>query len=277
LISFDYLIAADGARSKIREILTTQNKVQCRQVDDTKDYRTIFLSNNINDESLLDKYALHGWMISDGSTLIAAPIHEDCLTGAYIFDNGADPFVNLRTADEVLEFFDKLQPNIRHLISQEEALALLNRPTSTGVSVRCNKLHVDNKVVLIGDAAHAVSASLGQGCNSALQDVQIFGSLLDKYNDDWSKALPLYTTQRLPDAHAINELSAYAVATTKWMKAEWFLRTTLKARLPLWLSKLILRPMPRDLLDDKDANYSYSYIAEQTKWWLDRVKMSEAE
>jgi hypothetical protein len=33
----------------------------------------------------------------------------------------------------------------------------------------------------MGDAAHAVSPSLGQGCNAALEDVVIFDQLLDEY------------------------------------------------------------------------------------------------
>jgi kynurenine 3-monooxygenase len=44
--------------------------------------------------------------------------------------------------------------------------------------------------MLLGEAAHAVSASVGQGCNSALQDVRVFCGLLEQYQDDWTKALP---------------------------------------------------------------------------------------
>ena len=65
-------------------------------------------------------------------------------------------------------------------------------------------------ILLIGDAAHAVSPSIGQGCNAALQDVQVFTQVLAQYQDDWAQALPAFTSQRLPDVHALRELSDYS-------------------------------------------------------------------
>ena len=44
---------------------------------------------------------------------------------------------------------------------------------SWGSTVRCSQL-VGPSVLLIGDAGHAVTPNLGQGCNSALEDVGVF-------------------------------------------------------------------------------------------------------
>ena len=41
-----------------------------------------------------------------------------------------------------------------------------------GAWVRCSQLHGPWGVV-VGDAAHAVSPSMGQGCNSALEDITV--------------------------------------------------------------------------------------------------------
>ena len=43
-----------------------------------------------------------------------------------------------------------------------------------GAWVRCSQLH-GPRVVVVGDAAHAVSPSMGQGCNSALEDITVGG------------------------------------------------------------------------------------------------------
>jgi kynurenine 3-monooxygenase len=134
-------------------------------------------------------------------------------------------------------------------------------------------LHAAERVLLLGDAAHAVSASAGQGCNSALQDVEVFGALLDQYEDDWTKVLPAYTLARLEDAHAVSDLSDYSSARSKWMKVEWFLRIILRKVLPKWLSSWGLRPMPMELLSE--TSLSYTDVLEQTKWWVDRVKRSQ--
>lgn len=44
---------------------------------------------------------------------------------------------------------------------------------SIGSTVQCSHL-VGPKVLLLGDAAHGVTARLGQGCNSALESVGVF-------------------------------------------------------------------------------------------------------
>ncbi|GAX86073.1 hypothetical protein CEUSTIGMA_g13487.t1 [Chlamydomonas eustigma] len=49
--------------------------------------------------------------------------------------------------------------------------------TWAGSWVRCSQLH-GPRILVIGDAAHAVSPSLGQGCNAALEDVTVIKKLL---------------------------------------------------------------------------------------------------
>ena len=69
---------------------------------------------------------------------------------------------------------------------ESEIAAFLERPVATTLTIRCNRYHHDNNALLIGDAAHAVSPALGQGCNSALEDVTVLNRLLDEYGDDLS-------------------------------------------------------------------------------------------
>ena len=47
------------------------------------------------------------------------------------------------------------------------------RMRSWGTTVQCSRL-TGPAVVLIGDAGHGVTPSLGQGCNAALESVGIF-------------------------------------------------------------------------------------------------------
>jgi 2-polyprenyl-6-methoxyphenol hydroxylase-like FAD-dependent oxidoreductase len=49
---------------------------------------------------------------------------------------------------------------------------------SLGAIVRCSALHVDGGVVLLGDSAHAVTSTLGQGCNMALESAVVLQQLL---------------------------------------------------------------------------------------------------
>jgi kynurenine 3-monooxygenase len=78
----------------------------------------------------------------------------------------------------------------------------------------------------MGDAAHAVSSSLGQGCNNAFEDVFILDSLLDEYSDEWASALEQFTIRRQPDTHALWELDTNVFPTSKVLFTEFMLRET---------------------------------------------------
>ena len=46
--------------------------------------------------------------------------------------------------------------------------------------VQCSALHVPPGLILIGDAAHAVTPVGGQGCNSALEDCEVLDQVLER-------------------------------------------------------------------------------------------------
>jgi 2-polyprenyl-6-methoxyphenol hydroxylase-like FAD-dependent oxidoreductase len=61
-------------------------------------------------------------------------------------------------------------------------------------------------VVLVGDAAHSFPPDLGQGVNSALEDVVVLGGALEAAGDDPAAAANLYQERRLQDASALARL-----------------------------------------------------------------------
>ncbi len=125
---------------------------------------------------------------------------------------------------EVTDFFGQNFPAVAKLMTSEDASAFLTRPIASNLTVRCNRFHYNDSALLIGDAAHAVSPALGQGCNSALEDVSILNGLLDEYTDDLSQVLTQFTARRLPDALAVVELSDYSLPSQKSLFVEFILR-----------------------------------------------------
>jgi len=275
-ISFDQLVAADGGRSKIRLQLSEMGELNVEEKGIPDEYRTISLLQASPDGSLqLDSEYIHGWVLDEGRIrIVAAPFQDDCLNGAFVFDKKHNPFSQLKSSQDVQDYFEQLSAkSLAKLITLDEAKRLLEQPTSSLVTVRCDRLHAKDCVLLLGDAAHAMSQGVGHGCISALQDVQIFGQLLDKYNDDWQQALPAYTRTRLDDAHALSVMSDYATPSSKLLKVEWGIRQVLKKVLPPALGDF-MRPLPVELLSDTTLNYSE--VLEQSKWWTDRVKKSSS-
>ncbi|GAA0984138.1 FAD-dependent oxidoreductase [Acrocarpospora macrocephala] len=77
----------------------------------------------------------------------------------------------------------------------------------------------DGRVVLVGDAAHAVIPHLAQGAGMAMEDAIVLADELRRHEDDVPKALAAFMRRRLPrvryvqeEAHAIllNEMEADA-------------------------------------------------------------------
>lgn len=277
ILSFDALVAADGGKSKVRHELEGMGELHSEQKDIPDEYRTICLSRTSSDGSFdLDPEYIHGWVLENGRIrIVAAPMSNDGLNGAFVFEKGHDPFREMKSLQDVQEYFEKLSPkSLAKLVSQEEAARILNHPATSLVTVKCDRLHVNDCVLLIGDSAHAMTQSVGQGCISALQDVQIFCRILDEYNDDWQQALPAYTRARLADAHALYTMSEYAAPSSQLMKVEWGIRQLARKFLPSAVGDL-MRPLPVELLSD--TTLSYSEVLEKSSWWIDRVKNSKTQ
>jgi kynurenine 3-monooxygenase len=97
-IPFDHLVAADGGYSTVRRQLVETGMLDSTEQEIPDDYRAIFLALQSEDGTVtLDRDKLHGWMFPgrDGARLISAPVVAECVSGAFIFNKGRDPFVGM--------------------------------------------------------------------------------------------------------------------------------------------------------------------------------------
>jgi salicylate hydroxylase len=70
----------------------------------------------------------------------------------------------------------------------------------------------ENKIVLVGDASHALSGAFGSGAGFAMEDGWILAQCLLQYENDVAKALQLFDRIRLPYyARMYEHLSSEAI------------------------------------------------------------------
>ena len=205
--SADLLFGADGAFASSRLSIQLQSdRFEYNQHYIDCGYKELIIPAGINGEFLLDKNALHIW--PRGSfMMIALPNPDGNFTCTLFLPfEGEKSFSNLKTDKQVEDFFKSefsdaftLMPT---LISDFKTNA-----TASVVTVKCFPWVFDNKIGLIGDAAHAIVPFYGQGMNCGFEDCVVLNELIEKHNDDWDIIFPEYEQLRKPDGDAIADLA----------------------------------------------------------------------
>lgn len=268
-INYDILVGADGVHSVVRKYLNNLDDFQCQVQELSYQYKVLSTSRT-NQEIALEADKLHTRRFGDNTTILAAPQPGDKMSSTIIFNKENNPLTNLPNAESVIEFFENNFSRLAKLITPQAAAEFWQKPVSKVFTVHCNKYHYDGNVIIIGDAAHAVSPALGQGCNSALEDVVVLSKLLDEYQDDWNQVIPEFTSRRAKDLHALAELSENGFPRAKILFLEFILRRQ--------ATKLIRKIFPKYeskfMFDTLETTMPYSEIIQLSQAWVNKVKKS---
>ncbi len=205
--SSDFLIGADGAFSAVRLSMQLQtDRFEYKQHYIECGYKELEIPAGEGGKHLIEKNALHIW--PRGSyMMIALPNIDGSFTCTLFFPfEGEKSFANLTTRDQVKTFFEKEFP---------DAVALMptllddffTNPTSSLVTVKCFPWTFNDKIALIGDAAHAIVPFFGQGMNCGFEDCVVFNELMEKHGEDWKNLFTEYQLKRKPDGDAIADLA----------------------------------------------------------------------
>lgn len=200
----DCIIGADGAYSAVRGQLQKQERFNYRQDYLSHGYKEITIPAGLGGAFRLEKHALHIW--PRGSfMMIALPNQDGSFTGTLFWPfEGPNSFAALQSEDAVLTFFRQQFADAVPLIP---ALAhdFLHNPTGSLVTIRCQPWHWDGRVVLLGDACHAVVPFLGQGMNAAFEDCTVLVECLARHADRYA-AFVAYEAARKEHADTLADL-----------------------------------------------------------------------
>jgi kynurenine 3-monooxygenase len=205
-IDADFLFAADGAHSKVRRLAHNIPRFSYSQTYMPQCYIELTIPANADGSHRIEKNALHIWPRKD-FMLIALPNPDGSFT-CTLFLNfaGEVSFESLRERQDIQKFFDSNFPDAMDYLLNPVEEFMAKTPASLFL-VHVYPWSFNNKVGLIGDAAHAIVPFYGQGMNCGFEDCAELNQLINQCDHDWSRIFPAYEQQRKPNADAIAELS----------------------------------------------------------------------
>ena len=202
----DLLIGADGAFSEVRLAMQKTDRFEYAQTFLPYGYKELVIPAAPDGGFRMERHALHIWP-RGGFMMIALPNVDGSYTCTCFWPfTGDNSFAALTTDAHVREYFQKTFPDAVPLMPALEEDFRLNAVGSL-VTVRCAPWRFKDKVVLLGDAAHAIVPFYGQGANAAFEDCIVLDGCLKEHPSDVAEALRAYEDQRKRHADALADLA----------------------------------------------------------------------
>lgn len=205
-IDADYIFAADGAFSKVRRLAQETPRFSYSQNYMQQCYIELTIAANADGTAKLATNTRHIWP-RGGLLLTALPNNDASFTCTlYLNYEGEPSFASLTTPETVKQFFEQYFSDVLPLL-ENPIDDFLNKTANPLFLVSTSPWIINNKVALIGDAAHAMVPFYDQGLNCSLEDCHQIAKLISHFQGDLGKVLPAYYRQRKANADAISQLS----------------------------------------------------------------------
>jgi kynurenine 3-monooxygenase len=199
-------IGCDGSASALRAEMLKLNRFNFSQQYLDYGYKELTIPASLEGEHLLERNALHIW--PRGNYMLIALPNTDGSFACILFlpFEGADSFATLATASDVLGFFQSRFPDALALMPQL-AENYFGNPTGAMVTIKCSPWHAEGKVLMLGDAAHAIVPFFGQGINCGFEDCTCLMELLDRDGADWFRIFQEFESARRINTDAIADMA----------------------------------------------------------------------
>ena len=200
-VKADVIVGADGVFSPVRSFMLKKQIASYQQTVFNWGYKEYQFDHEDAEKLQLSTDHMHMWPKSNAllvaipntdktfSVIFTAPLKDP--TGAF---NNFDDLVKKECRDVV-----NRSPSFLKKCGED--------PYNYLISVKVDKWHMDDKVVLIGDACHATYPFYGQGMNSALEDAVILSDYMNNQSLSTLEAFSAYETHRKKDTDALHQLS----------------------------------------------------------------------
>ncbi len=202
----DAVIGVDGAFSAVRRSMQRLDRFEYSQSYLAHGYKELTIPPAPDGSWQMEKNALHIWP-RKSFMMIALPNPDGSFTCTLFWQfEGERSFAGTQGDEAVRRFFEEEFPDAVPLMPSLLEDFQTN-PTGSLVTIRCGPWSYEDKVTLVGDAAHAVVPFYGQGMNAAFEDCVVLDDCLAEFPNERRRAFSEYFERRKEHADALAELA----------------------------------------------------------------------
>ncbi|MFI4919708.1 MAG: FAD-dependent oxidoreductase [Legionellales bacterium] len=249
------VIGADGVFSAVRGLMMKEQITSYQQKVFDWGYKEFNLNEHDGKTLQLDANKLHMW--PNANALLVAIPNTDKSFSVILTAPLSDACGNRTDFNQLIK--DEYADLVSHapgLLDKQDS-----RLSSYLVSVKIDRWHLDDKIVLLGDACHATYPFYGQGMNSSLEDALILSDHIHHTSLSRKEAFIRYEKTRKTDTNALHQLSeAHLHRMTKAMISPFW---QAKDTLDYYLAKVF----------SKQWFYEYEAVAHSNISYLDVLNM----
>jgi kynurenine 3-monooxygenase len=205
-IESSVVIASDGSASAIRHEMLKTSSFDLSQESLNYGYKELTIPAGPNGSHRMDPNALHIW--PRGSYMLIALPNIDGTFACILFlpFEGENSFATFDSEAKLRNVFEAQFADAVPLMP-EISTQFFHNPTGSMVTIKCSPWQVNGKVLLLGDAAHAIVPFFGQGMNCAFEDCTSFLEVLDQHGGDWPRVFSDFERARKANTDAIADLA----------------------------------------------------------------------
>jgi kynurenine 3-monooxygenase len=202
----DAVIGVDGAFSAVRSSMQRLDRFEYSQSYLAHGYKELTIPPASDGSWQMEKNALHIWP-RKSFMMIALPNPDGSFTSTLFWQfEGRPSFATTNRDEDVRRFFNEEFADAVPLMP-DLCQDFRSNPTGSLVTIRCGPWFYEDRVALLGDAAHAVVPFYGQGMNAAFEDCVVLDECLSAYPSDRKKAFAEYFNRRKENADALADLA----------------------------------------------------------------------
>lgn len=212
-IESTHTFGADGAPSACRSLMAKAQLTKEIITPLGHDYKELMISQAQAEEFNMKISALHIWPRGHHMLMALPNLNGSFTVTLYLPEHGEISFENLNDEKNIKAYFETFYPDALPLLPTL-VKDFLKNPVGKLATVQCYPWHYQDKIALIGDAAHGIVPFFGQGMNAGFDDCVLLDKLMNAYKDNWATIFAKYSEIQKPNGDAIADM---AVANLKEM------------------------------------------------------------